>query len=384
MCMRQLSNLKIAIVHDSLRYFGGVERALISLTKIFPKATVFTSTVAWNKLGIYKNTIRDLNPYTTWVQQIPFFPSYPYLYRYLLPFIWSSLDLTKYDIVISNSYAQMSHLVKVKADSLHICYSHSPPRHLYGYETDFDWQKNFYIREPAKVLNAWLRRIDFTAAQKVDFFIAASKEVAGRIKRFYNRESYVIYPPCIYSHKNNNHNNITSKSIMLPNRYFLIVSRLSRRKRIDTVIKAFNKLKQNLVIVGVGPEENYLKQISGPNVYFLGLIKDELPELYKGSVAVICTSPDEDFGIVPVEAMSFGKPVIALHSGGYKETVINNTTGLLLYSLNQTEIINAVKKIRLLQTDRNIYIKQAKKFSEKVFAEEMSKFINEEIKLHFY
>lgn len=358
---KSIKHLRVAIVHDSIRYFGGAERVLVALKEIFPLADVYTSIVYWEGLGVFKNQVEKLNPKTSWVQNIYLFRKYPFLYRYLLPFIWHRFDFSSYDLVISSSGAQMSHLIRVAPPAIHVYYCHTPPRHLYGYMTDIKWDSNLLIKYFVLVGNFFLRYFDKKAAHKVNVFIANSHEVADRILKTYGKKATVVYPPLLLSSKNNDSN----KS----NNFYLSVSRLSRMKHINLIIKACMEAKKDLVIVGTGPEENKLKKLAhNQNVIFLGQVDDDkLMQLYKQCSAVICAAEDEDFGIVPVEAMSFGKPVIAYYSGGYKETIIEGKTGHFFYALDDSALVNALKKLILPESYRKACIQQSKKFTDEEF-----------------
>lgn len=357
--MKKFTKLNIAIIHDSLRYFGGAERVLETLHQIWPEAPVYTSTICWEKLGPFRERVKRFKPITTWAQRVPLFRFYPFLYRYLLPCIWCSLDLSGYDIVVSSSYAQMSHLVRTRPGALHICYSHSPPRHLYGYETDLPWERVPLLNLLARFINTWLRKVDYAAAQRVTSFIANSKEVAIRIKKFYGRESKIIYPPVALPEAN-----VT----IAQSDYYLVVSRLSRMKHVDLVISACNRLGIKLKVVGIGPEEKHLKVMSGKTVELLGQVSDaQLMRLYAGCRAVICAAKEEDFGIVPIEAMSFGKPVIAYRSGGYKETVLEGQTGIFFRELNHTSLQQILEKFQTLTFSASSCRRRAHEYSRAIF-----------------
>lgn len=374
---KRQSDPRIAIVHDNFRYKGGAERVIDAMVKIWPAADLYTSTVAWKKLGVLRSDVEKLHPRTSWAQYIPLFPEYPFLYRYMLPMLWRSFDFSGYDIVISSSYSQMSHLIYVPRHILHVCYSHGVPRHLHGYETDLDWEKYWFIRLSAGRLNTLLRFFDYAAAQRVHHFIASSHEVASRIKRFYNRSADIIYSPCVFTRSSP----CIPKS-KRPGRSFLVVSRFSRRKHIDTIIHACNKGKLPLVVAGFGPEEEYLKHIAGPSISFVGIAKDNLASLYENAIAVICAGKDEELGIAAIEAMYFGTPVIAYFSGGHKETVIEGKTGYFFHTLDPDDIQNAIKKLSRHPISPADCIHQAAQFHTAVFEKRMRAFIEKKYNEH--
>ena len=268
----------------------------------------------------------------------------------------------------------MSHLIHIPTQSVHICYSHSPPRHLYNLETDFDWERSLLVRWPAQILNRWLRKCDYHAAQKVSYFIASSQEVARRIKLIYKKTAYVIFPPCLY---------ILTKNVVPRNKrtYYLVVGRLSRRKHIDLAIDICNSHNLQLNIVGSGPEEKYLKQLAGPTIHFLDQ-KSNLVELYKYAIAVICLGKDEEASIVPVEAMCFGTPVIAYNSGGYKETVSEGKTGVLFNKLNTASLEKAFIKLKSLKVNVQLCQKLATRYGNQKFVKRFKSFVQEKINEH--
>ncbi|MCR4264179.1 MAG: glycosyltransferase, partial [Candidatus Roizmanbacteria bacterium] len=308
--------LKIALVHDFLKEYGGAERVVEALHDMWPDAPVYTSFVDYESLGPHADRIKKWHivesPFgSSWLMRRFHSPL-----RFLAPWVWNSFDFSKFDVVISSSGWYISRGITVRKPTIHICYLHHPPRHLYGYQTAMDWQKYWPVRLYGTIVNHFLRMYDYDTAQSVDYFIANSEETKRRIQKFYRRDSTVIYPPV----------DIPKKTVFsglkrqsLPKNYYLVVSRLARAKHIDLVIKACQELDKSLVIVGKGREENYLRQIANgksSTVTFLGEVRDEeLPGIYQNAKALVFPSEDEEFGIVPVEAMGYGIPVIALRSG---------------------------------------------------------------------
>jgi glycosyltransferase involved in cell wall biosynthesis len=264
--------------------------------------------------------------------------------------------------------------VKVEKPAVHICYIHHPPRNLYGYATGSDLQKYWFVRVYATVINFYLRHYDFATAQRVDYFVANSKETARRVEKFYRRDSIVIYPPVEVASKTQNQK---SKK-----EYFLSVGRLTYAKRLDLAIEACNKLKLPLKIVGSGKEEEYLRSIAGPTIEFVGGVSDEeLDRLYAGARAFIFCALDEDFGMVPVEAMGHGVPVIALAQGGVLETVLDKKTGILFKEPTVDSLLTAIKQFNKLKIKSKNCITQAKKFSKSRFQKELRAFVEEKYRL---
>lgn len=352
--------MKIAIVHDYIKEYGGAERVLEELIKIFPNADVYTSLYSPEHLGPHKKRFEDYSVTSTWMDRIPMRHKLISPLRLLSPFAFKSLELSGYDIIIvSQTGAYFPNLVK-KGKAKVICYTHTPPRYLYGYATAREWKKNKLFFAVASVANHFLRIVDFHASKNVDTFIANSKEVAGRIKKFYRRDALVVYPPVKVP------NVIRGKK----DKYYLAGGRLARAKGMDVIVKAFNKNGKHLKIFGKGFAgfEEELIEMAGKNIEFVGEVNDEKKfELMAGATAYIFASFDEDFGITPVESMGVGTPVVAFRSGGVKETVIDGKTGVF-YDQNSPESMNeAIEKLESLQLNPNDCVIQAEKFSEKEF-----------------
>ncbi len=358
--------MKIAIVHDYLREYGGAERVVETLHEMWPKAPVFTSFVDWDALGNQATRFRGWDIRTSPIADNFLIRKFHSPLRFLAPLIWGSIKLNGYDIVISSSGWFMCRGVNIPKPTVHICYIHHPPRNLYGYATGSTLQKYWPVRVYATIINFFLRHYDFTTAQKVDYFVANSKETARRVKKFYRRDSTVIYPPV--------ETGVYKKTKKI---FYLSVGRLTYSKRVDLAIEAANKLKFPLKIVGTGSEEAYLKSIAGPTVEFLGSVSDdELNTLYSGAKALIFCALDEDFGMVPVEAMAHGVPVIALGQGGVLETVEDGETGIIFSKPTVDSLVDAIQKFGKGNGDWGEQCRrQAQKFGKSRFKKELQKFI---------
>ncbi len=369
--------MKVALVHDQLREFGGAERVLVSLKKIYPQADIYTTTFDLNSLGIHKELIKNWNVYVSWFGKIPFFNRYYSPFRFLTPLIWESFDFSKYDLVISSSGSWMSKGIKTDKPTIHISYIHHPPRYLYGYETAVEWQKYFLIKIYGYVINHFLRIWDFSSSQRADYLISNSEETRLRIKKFYRRDSIVIYPPVDIPPFSKNFGGQAKKNLD----YYLTVSRLARAKHIDILIKAANKSKLQLKVVGAGKDEGYLKSIAGPTVEFLGNLSDEkLKRTYVNAKAFLFASRDEEFGIAPVEAMGYGLPVIAFRSGGLPEYVVNGKNGYLYNELKENSLIGRVDELTNLSKEKYLDMrkearKTAERFSEENFKKNILNFV---------
>lgn len=373
--------MKVALVHDQLREFGGAERVLVSLKKIFPQADIYTTTFDLNSLGSHKKLIKDWKIFVSWFGKIPFINKFYSPFRFLTPLIWESFDFSKYDLVISSSGSWMSKGIKTKRPTIHISYIHHPPRYLYGYETAVEWQKYFFIKIYGYIINHFLRIWDFTSTQRADYLIANSEETRLRIKKFYRRDAIVIYPPVNIPPLSKNFGGQAKKA---PD-YYITVSRLARAKHIDVLIKAANKSKFKLKIVGSGRDEERLKQMAGPTVEFLGSLTDEkLKKTYQNAKAFLFASKDEEFGIAVVEAMGYGLPVIAYRSGGIPEYIVDDKNGYLFDKLNVDSLIKRIDELTSLSKEEYLEMrkevrKTAERFSEEKFKENIIRFVKSKI-----
>lgn len=316
--------MKVALVHDYLKEYGGAERVLEALHEMFPKAPVYVAFYAPKGLGIHAARFKDWDIRTSWLQKVPFAGRFLSPLRILAPTIFESFDLSEYEVVISSCAIYFSKAVITKPKTLHISYIHTPPRYLYGYTTSFNYKKRWWTRLGAEVMNHFLRIWDFETSQRPDILVANSENVAQRIKKFYRREATVVYPPVEVWR-------FSQLRGVGKGDYFLSVSRLWKGKGVDLVIEASIAAGVPLKVVGTGPELENLKRktVSSGLIEFLGQIEDsDLPTIYSAAKALVVAAEDEDFGITVVEAQAAGTPVIALRAGGYLETVAEGKTGV--------------------------------------------------------
>jgi glycosyltransferase involved in cell wall biosynthesis len=365
--IHQNDKQRVALVHDYLREYGGAERVLEALHEMWPDAPVYVAFFDKEALGIHSKRFKDWEIRETWITKLPFYKKLFSPYRIFAKSAFESLDLSEFDLVISSSNAYMAKAIKVKNGN-HYCYCHTPPRSLYGYTTMTDWKKNPVIRIAGYLINHYMRLADYSVAQRVENFIANSKETKGRIKKFYRRDSQVIYPPVDL---------VKDYSPKKDEGYFLYVGRLAKSKNVDLAIKACTNLNLPLKLVGSGKGLEHLKSIAGKSVEFMGAVDDkELHQLYSGAKAFIFPAEDEDFGIVPVEAMGHGVPVVSHRSGGPKETIIEDKTGVFFDELTVVSLMSALEKVQKIKFDKKSIRKQAEKFSKKIFQNKIRKLVN--------
>lgn len=370
--------MKTALVHEWLVFYAGGERVFESFTNIWKDADVYALVDFLNDEQ-RRIILKGKHARTTFIQKLPFAEKKFRSYLPLFPLAIESLNFSKYDVIISSSHA-VTKGVRKKPNQLHISYCHSPMRYIWDEaETYFEAAKlNSGIKKviATAILN-YLRKWDLKTAQRPDFLIANSKYIAEKLKRIYNRESTVIYPPVD-----------VDKFECVENKddYYFVASRLVPYKRIDLIVEAFAQMPdKRLVIAGTGPELNKLKSNFLVNVEFIGY-QDEnsLKELMQKAKAFVFTA-EEDFGIVVVEAMACGTPVIALNKGGTAETVIDGKTGILFDNQTVEDIKNAVRKFESIQETFNHkeISEYTKKFSRKIFEEKLKQYVDEKSEQFF-
>lgn len=350
--------MRIALVHDWLNNLGGAERVLIELHKIFPKAPVYA--LFYNKKFIRK-FLPEAEIRTSSLQKVPLISRlYKYLF-FLMPSAVESFDLSDFDVVISSSVIFSKGLV-LKPKTRHICYCYSPTRFLWDRHSEYEnrgW--------PATLSRHLLRIWDRQASDRVDEFVAISKNVQSRIKKYYGKESKIIYPPVTIDGDNGNDGD-----------YFLIVSRLFPHKNIHVAIDAFNKLGYKLIVVGEGPAKKDLGKMAGKNIKIVGFKTDENVINYYRNCKAFIMPQEEDFGLTPLEAMSFGKPVLALRKGGALETVIEGMTGEFFDDPIPEALADGVRRLNENYSNYSPFViqKWAEKFSRDRFRQEMLKLVN--------
>jgi glycosyltransferase involved in cell wall biosynthesis len=306
---KQLNDMRVAIVHHWLISRAGGERVFDAIASIFPTADVFTLFLDKQRLPPW---LRKRKITTSFLDKIPIAKK---AHRHFLPFYplaVEMLDLSGYDLVITSDSGPMKGVL-TDPHSTHICYCHSPMRYVWDGYAAYHRSMSPLAQTIFGVTSHYVRNWDYAAAQRVDHFIANSHYVAGRIRKYYRRESTVIHPPIN-----------TSQSYLAGKRenYYLAVGRLVTYKRTDILINACSRLGRKLVIVGDGPERKRLEKQSAKNVEFLRELDDlELGKVYAQCRALLFAA-DEDFGMVALEAQSYGRPVIAFGKGGSLETVI--------------------------------------------------------------
>lgn len=358
--------MRIALVHDYLVQYGGAERVLEALCEIWPNAPIYT--LLHNPKAVHgkfdQKTIR-----TSFLQKIPFAKKHHRIFPPLMMMGIEQFNFNYYDIVISDSSSFAKNIV-TGPGTLHISYCHTPMR--YGWDDCQYYTQEFSFPRAVKrfvpLLMNYIRMWDFYSTAGVDSFIANSKFVSTRIKKYYGRDSFVINPPVEVE----NFKIVPKEKI---GGYFLLVGRMMKYKRMDLAIEAFNELKLPLKIAGRGMEHSALKKIAGPTIEFLGRVSDkELEKLYSEAQAFLFPQ-EEDFGIVAIEALASGRPVIAYRGGDIVEHVQEGKTGVFFDEQSVESLIEAVKRFQRIDFDSEYIRSSSLKFGKDRFKKEIREFV---------
>lgn len=368
--------MNIAVVHEWILDIGGSEKVLKEVINLFPDYQLFTlffKREGLNKLGIDQQRVK-----ASFLNKIIGVEKF---YRGLLPLFPTaieSMDLSGFNIIFSSSHIAAKGVIP-KPYQTHICYCHTPARYLWDMSAEYLKAKGFDkgIKSLlSHTLLNYLRLWDVSTSYRVDFFIANSEFTRSRIKKYYNKDSEVIYPP------------VETKRFKLKKKqnYFLFLSRLVPYKRGDLVIKAFSKLSEKLVLAGDGPELKRLKKIATRNIEFVGHLSDEEVVKYLSEARALIYPSEEDFGITMVEALASGTPVIAFARGGAAEIVSDicgsdRPTGILFEQQNEESLIEALKKFAKYEDrfDSGVLKASAERFSVEVFRDRLREFINNRV-----
>lgn len=345
-----MTTKKVALFYDWLNQWGGAEKVLLDLIKIYPDAPIYTLVYDPNKTKWLPEKTKVI---TSFINKLPFSKSNPIVYTPLYSIALEQFDFSQYDLIISTS-STIGHCLLTPPDSTFICYLHNVNRHIY--------QKKY--RWPLSKIVEQYKKSDLIYAQRPDCYLCNSKTVQKRISDIYHRQAKVIYPGIDTSF-------FTPATTKTSNDYFLLVSRLVPHKKIDLAINACHQLNQKLIIVGQGREQQKInKLISSLNdskiKLFTQVNHQKLLSLYQNCQALICPQL-EDFGLVSLEAQACGKPVIAYQKGGLTETVLANKTGLFFKKQSVESLVEALKNF----TSKNFSSKDcrlnAQNFSTKNF-----------------
>jgi len=361
--------MKVALIHDHLAQDGGAEKVLKVLAEMYPTAPIYT--LLCDKKNVdkyYKDRLIE----TSIIQKLPGGVSHYQWYMPFMPMAVEFFDLSGYDLVISDASAFAKGVI-TSTKTLHICYCHTPTRYIWDYTHQYinELKYNKYFKKVISLVLNYIRLWDKAAADRPDLYIANSRTVQDRIRKYYRRDSIVIYPP------------VEIEKFYISDKigdFYLIGGRLATYKRVDLVITIFKNLGLKLKIFGDGVDLKRLKRLAddSKNIEFLGRVGDRTKaELYSKCLAFI-NPQEEDCGITMIEAMASGRPVIAYRAGGAIELIAENVSGLFFNKQTAESLLEAVRNFRPERFDSKVIRQQAEKYSVKRFKHEMKNYIEEE------
>jgi len=355
--------MNVALVHESLITWGGADLVVQKFGEIYPSAPIYTALYDRDQVGRW---FEGKEIITSFLQKFPWAIKKHRLFMPFYSVAFESFDLRKYDVVLSSHHLAAKSAITT-ADTCHICFVHTPLRFAWEFFPEYIESFGSLIRPIMRLFFHYFRMMDASTANRVDYFIANSRNTANRIRKHYRRESVVINSP------------VQAKNFRVADKtgdYYLAVSRLVPYKRIDIAVEAFNRLGEKLVVVGIGPEMKRLKNMAKSNIEFTGFRSGgELAELYSGCRAFIFPG-EEDFGITPLEAQASGRPVIAYGAGGALETVIDNETGRFFHEQTPDALAETVRRFDPDTWDTQKIRQHAEKFDEEVFKENIRNFVS--------
>jgi glycosyltransferase involved in cell wall biosynthesis len=355
--------MRIAVVHDYFTQLGGAEKVAEELYRTLPDASLF-ATVAFPEC--MPPHLKNAPVETSWMQNLPQISKYYRTYFLLYPFAIASIDLSKYDLVVSSS-SSYAKGIRTHRDALHVCYCHTPMRWVWNYKTysereSFGFTRGFILPILIRGLKWW----DEQASRQPDHFVANSKIVAERIRRAYGRSAEVIHPP------------IDTKRFHLsgaPENYYVTLSRLVSYKRIDLAIQACTELNRKLLVIGDGPDRKRLEALAGPSVTFLGRVPDDVVERCVSRCRALLFPGEEDFGMAPLEVAASGRPTIAYRAGGAVETVVENLTGIFFDEQSPEHLAEAIERFELQEWHPELIRQHSEGFSVEVFQDRLRSFL---------
>jgi glycosyltransferase involved in cell wall biosynthesis len=351
------SSPRVALVHDFLLDLRGGERVFLALCDLFPDADIFTA--VYDPAGT-EGRFEQRRVHTSFLQKLhPDAKSFRRLLP-LYPYAMEALDLSGYDLVVSSSSA-WAHGVLPSEDAVHVCYCHNPFRYAWNAREATLRARGPVVRAALGVVLQRWRQWDWIAAQRVDRYVANSETTRRRIARYFTRDAEVVYPPV----------EIERFAPAAVGDHYAVLSELMPHKRIDLAVRAFNRLRKPLIVIGDGPDARRLQRLAGPTVGFTGRVPDaEVARLLATSRALVVTATEE-FGIAAVEAQAAGRPVVALAEGGVTESVLEGSTGVFYDEATPDALAEAVAGFDPLSVDPAACVANAQRFSGAAFAQEI-------------
>ena len=371
-----LTSMKVAIVHDWLVNYGGAERVVEQMLKMYPDADIYTLVYDKKKMG---KIFPEEKVHPSFIQKIPKATKLYTKFLSLMPKAFESFDLTSYDLVIASSSSCAKGVI-TSPNTAFVAYIHSPMR--YAWDLYYDYFMNagiltrFFMKRQMPAIRQW----DFLSSQRINTLVANSSYIKKRIKKFWNKDSKVIFPPVDVDRLSPN--NLPAED------FYVVFSRFVSYKRVDLAIKACGQLGKKLIVIGSGSQESELKTLASKyrkaDIKFTGRINDEEVKGYLQKCRAMIFSAEEDFGIIPVECQACGRPVIAFGKGGALETVKENTTGIFFQEQNEESLKEAIVRFEKLEGEgtfkTTVIVEHAQKFSAERFRRELQAVIDETLK----
>ncbi|WP_443736753.1 glycosyltransferase [Treponema sp.] len=365
--------MKTAIVHDWLVNYGGAERVVEQMLLLYPDADIYTLVYDEKKMG---KIFPKEKVHTSSLQKIPMAEKLYTKFLSLMPKAFEEFDLTGYDLVIASSSCCAKGVITSPTTPF-IAYIHSPMR--YAWDLYYDYLKNsgrltkFFMKRWMPDIRKW----DYISSQRIDTLVANSSYIARRIKKFWNRDAAVVYPPVDTDR--------LSVSDEAAGDYFVVFSRFVPYKRIDLAISACARLNKKLIVIGSGSQEKELKLLAAScknaDIKFTGRISDSEVKAYLQKCRALIFCAEEDFGIIPVEAQACGRPIIAFGKGGALETVVNGKTGVFFEEQSVESLVKAIEEFEKLDKENTFNPKKIREHAEKFSAENFRKNLSEQIRL---
>ena len=352
--------MKVAIIHYWLVGMRGGEKVIEALCEMYPQADIFTHVYVPEMVS---DRIRQHRIIPTFINSLPRAATMYKVYLPLMPLALEQLDLRGYDLVISSESGPAKGII-APPEAVHICYCHTPMRYIWNMYHDYRQSAGWAKRQVMPPLAHYLRMWDVSSAARVDSFVANSATVAGRIRRYYGMDSVVIHPPV-------DTNAFSPAAPSEIGSFFLMAGELVSYKRPDLAVQAFNEMKLDLIVIGSGEMLNEVRRLAGPTIKVLGSQPFEVLRQHYQKCRALVFPGEEDFGMVPVEAMASGRPVIAYNRGGATETILPGATGLLFEKQTVKDITSAVRSLSGIEIEPEKIAAHARQFGRDQFIQKM-------------
>jgi glycosyltransferase involved in cell wall biosynthesis len=358
-----LTTLKVAIVHYWFLDPRGGEKVIEALCELLPSADVFTHVLDRKK---FPTLTANHKVTTSFIQRLPYARKATKYYLPLMPIAVEQFDLSGYDLIISSESGPAKGVI-VREDSVHLCYCHSPMRYIWNKYAEQVRGSPAMLSWPMRLSAHYLRLVDYASAARVDQFVANSTAVARRIEKYYRRTSRVIFPPV----------DVSAFALAEEEDYYLYCGQLTPYKRPDLAVDCFNGLGLPLRVIGDGEMRGTLKRRAKPNIQFLGRVGDDELRHNLARCRALVFPGEEDFGIVPVEAMASGRPVIAYGRGGVLDTVVDGVTGVFFKEPSVEALAGAVRRYQSRRDtfEPHLIARHASAFDKRIFMEQMTEVV---------